>query len=341
VERGALAIGPKGTRLVDRSFTYRVAQRADFGRSHRDDSASLLALEVLMLRAGNFNLEWGYLAPAPSFLRTVRLVVVAAAIAATASAVVVFALMRQPAAEESIAARTLVQSVDQAPPTDRASVATETQTQAEHAADAGTSAASETDNASAHPRAPAAVALAEAPSMMADAPPAREASEISASPVREAAPSLKPPSKKPRLTPRDERPVAAASSARIALARYASRPAPPSTGNATHDGSVVGWTIGVTGDIVAATQRAISAVAVIPSWIGSIGRQGQSPRQPANSAAGREVRSCTKASTTRRSSASSSSPAYCDHINHMHAWNERYGYSRHGWREDHDNGRDG
>jgi len=67
-----------------------------------------------MLPAGNFNLEWGYLAPAPSFLRTVRLVVVAAAIAATASAAVVFALMRQPAAEESIAARTLVQSVDQA-----------------------------------------------------------------------------------------------------------------------------------------------------------------------------------------------------------------------------------
>jgi hypothetical protein len=290
-----------------------------------------------MLPAGNFNLEWGYLAPAPSFLRTVRLVVVAAAIAATASAAVVFALMRQPAAEESIAARTLVQSVDQAPPTGRAPVATETRTQAEHAADAGTSAASESGDASAHPRTPAAVALAEAPRMMADAPPAREASEISASPVREAAPSLKPPSKKPRLTSRDERPVVAASSARIALARYANRPAPPSTGNATHDSvvrhdnsnvvhhdeSVGGWTIGVTGDIVAATQRAISAVTVIPSWIGSIGREGQSPRQPANSAAGRELRSCTRASMTRRSSASSSSPAYCDHIKHMLAWNER------------------
>lgn len=290
-----------------------------------------------MLPAGNFNLEWGYLAPAPSFLRTVRLVVVAAAIAATASAAVVFALMRQPAAEESIAARTLVQSVDQGPPTGRAPVATETQTQAEYAADAGTSAASESGDASAHPRTAAAVALAEAPSMMADAPPAREASEISASPVREAAPSLKPPSKKPRLTSRDERPVVAASSARIALARYANRPAPPSTGNATydsvvrhdnsnvvhHDESVVGWTIGVMGDIVAATQRAISAVAVIPSWIGSIGREGQSPRQAANSAAGRELRSCTRASMTRRSGASSSSPAYCDHIKHMLAWNER------------------
>ena len=39
-----------------------------------------------MRNTGNFNLEWGYLAPAPSFLRSVRLVVVAATIAATASA---------------------------------------------------------------------------------------------------------------------------------------------------------------------------------------------------------------------------------------------------------------
>ena len=290
-----------------------------------------------MHRAGNFNLEWGYLAPAPSFLRTVRLVAVASAIAATASAAVVFALVRQPAAEESVAARTLVQSVDQAPPTGLAPVATETQTQTEHAADAGTSAASESGDASAHPRAPAAVALAEALSVMADAPPVHEASEIIASPVREAAPSLKPPSKKPHLTSRDERPVVAASSERIALVRYANRPAPPSIGNTAHDSvvrhdnsnvahldePVVGRTIGVTGDIVAAAQRAISAVAVIPSWIGSIGREGQSPRQPANSAAGRELRSCTRASMVPRSSASSSSPAYCNPIKHMLAWNER------------------
>jgi hypothetical protein len=308
-----------------------------------------------MHRAGNFNPEWGYLAPTPSFLRTVRLVAVSAAIAATASAVVVFALVRQPAAEESIAARTLIQSVDQASPTGRAPVAAQTQTQAEHAADASTYAAGGSGHPSAHPRAPAAVALAEAPSMMADAPPAREASEISASPVREAEPSLKPPSKKPRLTSRDERSMMAASSGRIALARYANRPAPPSTGNTAHDSvvrhdnsnvvhhdeSVVGRTIGVTGDIVAATQRAILAVAAIPSWIGSIGREGQSPRQAANVAAGRELRSCNRISMARRSSASSSSPAYCDHINHMHAWNERYGSGGHGWREGHDDGRDG
>ena len=85
-----------------------------------------------MRNTGNFNLEWGYLAPAPSFLRSVRLVVVAATIAATASAAVVFALVRQPAAEASVAARTL------APPVEVASapkvpVAAELQTQSEHA----------------------------------------------------------------------------------------------------------------------------------------------------------------------------------------------------------------
>ena len=52
-----------------------------------------------MRHAGNFNPEWGYIAPAPNFLRTTRLFVVAAAIGATASAAVVFSLMDRPAAE--------------------------------------------------------------------------------------------------------------------------------------------------------------------------------------------------------------------------------------------------
>jgi hypothetical protein len=93
-----------------------------------------------------------------------------------------------------------------------------------------------------------------------------------------------------------------------------------------------GRTIRVTDDIVAATQRAISAVAVIPSWIRSISGEGQSPPQPAKWAAGREVRSCTRVSMTRRSSGSSSSPAYCDHVNHIPAWNGRDGFSGGGWR---------
>jgi hypothetical protein len=64
-----------------------------------------------MRRAGNFNPEWGYLAPAPSFMRTARIVIVSAAVGATAGTAVVFSLVDRPAAEESVAARTLAQPV--------------------------------------------------------------------------------------------------------------------------------------------------------------------------------------------------------------------------------------
>src|ERR1700730_12942148 len=67
-----------------------------------------LASEVQMRRATNFNPEWGYVAPTPSFVRSARLVMVAAAIGATAGAAVVFSLADRPAAEQSVAARTLV-----------------------------------------------------------------------------------------------------------------------------------------------------------------------------------------------------------------------------------------
>ena len=60
--------------------------------------------------ADNFNPEWGYLAPAPSFMRTARVALVAAAIGAASGAAVVVSLIDRPAAKEtSIAARTLVQ----------------------------------------------------------------------------------------------------------------------------------------------------------------------------------------------------------------------------------------
>ena len=39
-----------------------------------------------MRSAGNFSPEWGYLAPAPSFMRTARVVLVATAVGATAGA---------------------------------------------------------------------------------------------------------------------------------------------------------------------------------------------------------------------------------------------------------------
>lgn len=76
-----------------------------------------------MRNAGNFHPEWGYLAPAPSFLRTARTVIVATAIGATAGAAVVFSLVDHPAADDSlpaasVAARTLARpNADAAPAT--------------------------------------------------------------------------------------------------------------------------------------------------------------------------------------------------------------------------------
>jgi hypothetical protein len=67
-----------------------------------------------MRSAGNFHPEWGYLAPAPSFMRTARIVLVAMAIGATAGAAVIISLVPRPAADAgntSIAAHALVTSV--------------------------------------------------------------------------------------------------------------------------------------------------------------------------------------------------------------------------------------
>jgi hypothetical protein len=52
-----------------------------------------------MRSAGNFSPEWGYLAPAPSFMRTARVVLVATAVGATAGAGVVLSLIDHPEAE--------------------------------------------------------------------------------------------------------------------------------------------------------------------------------------------------------------------------------------------------
>ena len=69
-----------------------------------------------MRHVGHFNPEWGYLAPAPNLLRTARVFVVAVAIGATASAAVIFSLVERPAAETSVAARTLVSSTESSRP---------------------------------------------------------------------------------------------------------------------------------------------------------------------------------------------------------------------------------
>ena len=65
--------------------------------------------------ADNFNPEWGYLAPAPSFMCTARVALVAGAIGATAGAGVVFSLIDRPAAQEtSVAGRTLAEGSEPA-----------------------------------------------------------------------------------------------------------------------------------------------------------------------------------------------------------------------------------
>ncbi len=73
-----------------------------------------------MRSAGNFHPEWGYLAPTPSFVRTLRIALVAMAVGATAGAGVVVALVAHPAsrstADVSIAAHALVTSVPAAHP---------------------------------------------------------------------------------------------------------------------------------------------------------------------------------------------------------------------------------
>jgi hypothetical protein len=198
-----------------------------------------------MRHAGNFNPEWGYLAPAPSLLRTTRLFVVAAAIGATASAAVVFSLMDRTAAETSVAARTLVQPVEPAMPARSAPLVAQLQTQSAQAsvsqtqradtatamrpqgaavaahASAGSPAATESGSPSTTQRPPGAAALAEAPRIMTtEAPPARAlATESSTAAAPEAAPAAPAPA--PRAVMKKPRAVARAVQPRYDLPRYA------------------------------------------------------------------------------------------------------------------------
>ena len=174
-----------------------------------------------MRRAANFNPEWGYLAPAPTFMRSARLVLVATAIGASAGAAVVFSLIDRPVAEQSVAARTLVQTplVSESAKVG-APVVAQLQTESQHAqpqadapgavrrqaamvspANAGAAglAAGESGTTSTTQRAAGAVALAEAPAVT-DAPPVPAVNEATAA-APEAAPAQtqKMPNKKPRV----------------------------------------------------------------------------------------------------------------------------------------------
>ena len=201
-----------------------------------------------MRHAGNFNPEWGYLAPAPNFLRTTRLFVVAAAIGATASAAVVFSLMDRPAAETSVAARTLVQPVEPALPARSAPLVAQLQTQSEPAsasqtqradassamrpqgaavavyAGAASPVASELGAASTTQSPPIAAVLAESPRIMTtDAPPAHAlTTESSTAAAPEVAQAPTPsPAPAPRAVMKKPRAVARAVQPRYDVPRYA------------------------------------------------------------------------------------------------------------------------
>ena len=60
-----------------------------------------------MRHSEKFHPEWGYLAPAPSFIRTARVVLAATVVGAIAGAGVVFSLVAHPSSGTSVALRTL------------------------------------------------------------------------------------------------------------------------------------------------------------------------------------------------------------------------------------------
>ena len=197
-----------------------------------------------MRHAGNFNPEWGYLVPAPNFLRTTRLFVVAAAIGATASAAVVFSLMDRPAAETSVAARTLVQPVEPALPARSAPLVAQLQTQSEpasvsqtHRADAPSAmrpqgaavaahaispVASESGAASTTQSPPIAAVLAESPRIMTtEAPPAHALTTESGTAAAPEVAQTPTPAPAPRAVMKKPRAVARAVQPRYDVPRYA------------------------------------------------------------------------------------------------------------------------
>ena len=78
-------------------------------------SANSLKLGQLTEMRKNLHPEWGYLAPAPSFIRTIPMVLLGTVIGATASGEVVFSLVDRPASQTSVLARTLAPPVQAAP----------------------------------------------------------------------------------------------------------------------------------------------------------------------------------------------------------------------------------
>ena len=73
-----------------------------------------------MHHAKNSNPQWGYLAPAPNFLRVARIVLAATAVGATAGAGVVLSLVDRSAGQTPVEARMLVRPIQAAPTPDSA-----------------------------------------------------------------------------------------------------------------------------------------------------------------------------------------------------------------------------
>jgi hypothetical protein len=176
-----------------------------------------------MLHGRNCNPEWGYAAPAPGFMRTARLIVVAVIVGATAGAATVFSLLDRPVAEESVAARTLVAPDASRSVTAGTSVAAQQPTepqQVKSPAEAQNSLEQKTPSApaagaatrpqqsefattSTSQRPTGAAALAEAPAVK-DTPSAQTLNNTVAV-APDPAPASKPQSKKPRMTSRTAR----------------------------------------------------------------------------------------------------------------------------------------
>jgi hypothetical protein len=70
-----------------------------------------------MRSSGSFHPEWGYLAPAPSFLRTCRTVLISTTVGLTAGAAVAVSLVGRPATERSVMVEPFVAASSQAPAT--------------------------------------------------------------------------------------------------------------------------------------------------------------------------------------------------------------------------------
>jgi hypothetical protein len=188
-----------------------------------------------MRYAGNFHQEWGYLAPAPSFIRTARVILVAAAVGATAGAGVVVSLVGREDTETSVAARTLARPAEAASaqlnvlPPAPAALASGAQDHAPRslAADAPRAGAADSESKpSSTTMAPAGIAaLAEVPAVTEDASPHPATSPSAAVPSPVAAPARlgvsSPPASAPSAAAGAQQKVVAAKK-RIAP-RFASR----------------------------------------------------------------------------------------------------------------------